>query len=291
MPFYIVLFLAGLVLGTVVNWLADQLPLLHVETETEPSDGDEEPSQKHIHLESLRRPVCTHCGAPRPMSAWNGLTAWLTGNRTCSGCGSHLSIRYPVVEVVLGLIYALLYGSYGLTPQLGIYMVYMTLFMLIAVIDIEHRYILNVIIIPAFIFALIELALSGRVRLLNAFAGYAVGQLVLMVIYLFGVLYLWNVNRDRDPDNKISEIAFGFGDVTLGTFCGLVLGFPNVFYMLVLMVIIGGAIALLYGIYYLVVARRYGGYVPIAYGPAILLATTIMLLTPDTITNMIYHSR
>lgn len=287
MPLLIALFLAGLVVGVAVNWLADQLPRLGSDEDTE--DVDENTTAgRQLHLTRLQKPVCVHCGAPRPVAAYSGLVAWVLGKRRCETCGHPLSIRYPIVEILLAVIFTYLGSAFGFTGQMVAFMVYMTLFVLIAVIDIETRYILNVLVLPAFVFGLIELALSGRVRLRDALAGYAVGQMVVLVLYLGGVLYLWNLNRGRE--NKITEIAFGFGDVTLATFCGLIVGFPNVVVMLVLMVLIGGVIAFIYGLYYIIVARRYGGYVPIAYGPAILIAATIMLLWPSQVFGLIFHT-
>ena len=46
----------------------------------------------------------------------------------------------------------------------------------------------------------------------------------------------------------------------------------------ILMIVLGGLIAALYMAYRLVIRRDYHPHIPIAYGPAILLAATVMLL-------------
>jgi leader peptidase (prepilin peptidase)/N-methyltransferase len=163
---------------------------------------------------------------------------------------------------------------------------YTSIFVLIAVIDIEHRLVLNVVMIPAFIWAFIEIVVSHRIDLGDALHGYAVGQLVVMGIYLLGIAYLWFVNTTRDE--PITEVAFGFGDVTLATLCGLIVGYPNVVMMLVLMILLGGAISLLYIIFRMLVARDYRPHIPIAYGPAILIATFVVMLWGENITHWIY---
>ena len=76
----------------------------------------------------------------------------------------------------------------------------------------------------------------------------------------------------------VTEVAFGFGDVTLATFCGLVVGFPGVTLMLVLMVLLGALFALLYIVSRGLFARGYRAHTPLPYGPSIILAAVIMLL-------------
>lgn len=286
MPLVIALFVVGLLVGVVVNWLADQLPLLHSDEDDDAAEGETGQAVKKLNLSSLHRPVCVRCGAPRPILAYSGLTAWISGKRRCEQCGHTMSVRYPIVELLLGVMFVYLFSQHGMSVSWLALIFYMSLFVLIAVIDIEYRYVLNIVMLPAFVIALIEIAASGRLRLRDGLVGYAVGQLAVMVIYLFGGLYLWVINRDRE--DKITEVPFGFGDVTLATFCGLIVGYPDVVYMLVLMVVVGGAIALGYAIYYMVFARKYGGYVPFAYGPAILLAATVTLLWPTAMTSYIY---
>ena len=149
-------------------------------------------------------------------------------------------------------------------------------FALIAVIDIEHRLVLNVVMYPAFAIAILEVLLSGRDGAIDAFAGYAIAQIVVLGFYLLGHVYLWLVNTRRGE--PVDEVAFGFGDVTLATFCGLVVGYPRVLFMLILMILFGGLFALLYVVYRAMGAREYRAHTPLPYGPSILLAATIMLL-------------
>jgi hypothetical protein len=67
-----------------------------------------------------------------------------------------------------------------------------------------------------------------------------------------------------------------------------VVGYPNVFYMLFLMVLLGGLIAAIYVVYRLVTSGKHIAHMPVAYGPAIVLAATIMLVWPDQITAWVY---
>jgi leader peptidase (prepilin peptidase)/N-methyltransferase len=159
--------------------------------------------------------------------------------------------------------------------------IYIALFVLIAVIDIEHRLVLDIVMVPAFVIALVEVAVSPRLKLTQGLIGYAIGQIVVMGIYLLGAVYLWLVNSSRDE--PVEEIPFGFGDVTLATFCGLVVGAPGIIFVLVFMIFIGGVMALLFLLSRLVLARGYQAHTPIPYGPAIVSAAVIMLLWGDQV--------
>jgi leader peptidase (prepilin peptidase)/N-methyltransferase len=269
---YVLTAVGGILLGGIVNWLADQLPLLAGGDEDE--DAPEQ-SQK-VEPQKLSAPRCLQCGRPRHPLSYLGLTSWILGKRRCDQCGSLLSFRHLAVEVGLAAAYCYLWSRSGASPLFGILAFYFALFALIAVVDIEHRLVLNVVMLPAFVIALIEVLLSGRVGFREALMGYAIGQLIVMGIFLLGGVYLWLVNTSRQQ--PVTEIAFGFGDVTLATFCGLVVGYPLVFGLLITMILAGGAIAVLYILYRIVVARDYHPHIPIAYGPAILLGAAIMLL-------------
>jgi prepilin signal peptidase PulO-like enzyme (type II secretory pathway) len=167
--------------------------------------------------------------------------------------------------------------------------VYLALFVLIAVIDIEHRLVLNVVMIPAFALTFIEMIVTGRISLNDALVGYAVAQIVVMAFYLLGGVYLWIVStRQGKP---LGEVPFGFGDVTLATFCGMVLGFPTVLPMLMLMVLLGAAIAILYLVVRALTVRRVEAHMVIPYGPAIVLAAAILLLWQNEVAGMMLGGR
>ncbi len=191
-----------------------------------------------------------------------------------------ISARYIAITLLMLALTAYL-SQAPLRVPLASALIYLSLFALIAIIDIEHRLILTVVMIPAFLFAFVELALTRRLSFPDAMVGYALGQILVMGIYLFSGVFLWF--RNIGQDEPIREIAFGFGDVTLATFCGLVLGYPSILYMIVLMILLGGAIGLLYLIVRLLIVRRYEASMVMPYGPAIVLAAAIMLLWGDRV--------
>jgi prepilin signal peptidase PulO-like enzyme (type II secretory pathway) len=239
---YVLSSIGGVILGLVVNLLADRLPALAARDD-------------------------------RQEAAPGGQAGQARRDRI---------VRYAAVVLAVAALTAYLWGREGLSWQFAIYVFYVAVFALIAVIDMEHRLILSVVMIPAFAVALVEVLASGRIQnRMEALAGYAIGQVVVMAIYLMAQGYLWVVNRRRE--NPVTEVPFGFGDVTLATFCGLVLGYPRVVLMLVLMILLGGLFAVLYIVFRAVITRSYQAHAALPYGPAILTAALIMLLWGEAV--------
>ena len=90
------------------------------------------------------------------------------------------------------------------------------------VIDIEHR----VVLVETSIFGFVLFFLYGiRLRdLLSTIFGALAGFLTMLTFYILGIAFTKVAGKLRHQ--KINEVAFGFGDVCLGTILGLLTGWP-----------------------------------------------------------------
>src|SRR5690606_35991812 len=91
----------------------------------------------------------------------NWLASTLPARRHTAETAAAADARRPLarviaVEIVLAVLAAYLWSRSGTTVLTAALLVYMTVFTLIAVIDIEHRLVLNVVMVPAFAVALVE---------------------------------------------------------------------------------------------------------------------------------------
>jgi leader peptidase (prepilin peptidase)/N-methyltransferase len=77
---------------------------------------------------------------------------------------------------------------------------------------------------------------------------------------------------------RLSEVAFGFGDVMLAALCGLMIGWRAMIFAMFITVFAGAAGASLYLISRLVGGRRYTFYTALPYGPYIVFGTVVMML-------------
>lgn len=236
----------GLLAGSIVNWLADVLPLHR----------------------GLRRPACDRCGAPRRVGDWIGLTS-----RACGYCGSSRGVRAVLVEAVAVGLALWLYlrdpDPLHLLPGAAVAFV----FLLITVIDIEHRLILRVVVFPAAV-ALGALAMLNPTRgPVKTLAGGLTGFIILWLMYLLGLAFSRWLARRRGEG--MDEVAFGYGDVMLGALIGLVVGWPGVLVAVVIGVLLAGAASLAYlGV--MLVGRRYTPFAAIPYGPFLILGASFV---------------
>jgi len=173
------------------------------------------------------------------------------------------------VELATGLIFALLYWHYGLSAELGVMAFYACLFTIIFVIDLEHGLILNKVVYPGMVVALL-LALLPHTWLTqwiftgvaNAALGGAVGFVILFLIAI------------------VSRGGMGWGDVKLAALIGLATGFPLVFFSLIMGAILGGIVAVA-----LMIVKKKTRRETIPFGPFLAVAAMITLLWGSNILN------
>lgn len=142
------------------------------------------------------------------------------------------------------------------------------IFLLIAVIDIEHRLVLWRVV---WISAIVLLLLGGlspdrgwQKTLVGGLAGYG----LVFVMFLFGQAYMWVVARRRGQ--PLEEIAFGGGDVNLAGLVGLAVGWSGVLLAVVIGIFTAGMFSL--GLLAMQLLRgRYNPHTPFAYGPFLVL--------------------
>ncbi len=238
-------------------------------------------------------------GTPRPLLAWLGITAFLFGLRTPSDNNlsdeqkakharyyegePKLSWRYPITEIVTAILMVATYinlsgEAQGNMLQMVIWLIYIALFMLINVVDLEHKLIMFVYMIPAALLAILDALLlpNPGPTLQASLVGGALGFVIFYIFYQGGYLFTYIMGRARGQ--KIDTVAFGFGDVMMITLSGLILGFQGVIFVMFISVFLGSLGAIIYLGVRVLVAGRYNLFTAIPYGPYIVIATIMVLL-------------
>jgi leader peptidase (prepilin peptidase)/N-methyltransferase len=145
------------------------------------------------------------------------------------------------VEGVTGLFFALLYWKFGLGLELAISLLYVSLLIIIFLIDLENQLVLDKVTYPAmalaFAFSFFWPGMGilgslevGSVKLGMMFSSLAGGGLGLVAMTLPFVIY---------------RRGMGMGDIKLGALIGLMVGYPLVIVALLMAVITGGLVAAL----------------------------------------------
>lgn len=177
---------------------------------------------------------CPACGRRLAPSDLIPLFSYLFLRGRCRYCGAPIPRRVLLVEAMTGLLFVLLWyrvGSppYGLSlpedfPRLLLATLYTCFFIVIFFIDLEHRLVLNRVIYPAIVVALLAIPITAGHDAAELLGGGAIG---------FGLLFLIAF---------IYPAGMGMGDVKLATFIGLVVGFPSVFVALLISFVAGGLV-------------------------------------------------
>jgi len=231
--------LIGLVIGGVINPLADVLPQ---------------------RRKKITGPNCPACGQPRSASQSLAVVAYLTGKRACPSCGRRIAIRNVIVELSMAVLFALLYSHYVDLMKLVLASFFTAVLVLVTITDLEHRLIPNRVILPACAIAALVSPLWFGPGWYLALVGGAIG-------YGFFWLAVQLGNR------FIGRGAMGWGDVKLAAFVGLITGFPGIITALIVTIIAGGVISLV-----LLLTRIVNLKSGIPYGPFICLGGFLTML-------------
>jgi prepilin signal peptidase PulO-like enzyme (type II secretory pathway) len=163
------------------------------------------------------------------------------------------------------LVFVFLLWRYGLSVYFGLIAVYSAILILITVTDLEHRLIFHVVTIPSILLAVAVAFATPYISWRSALLGGALAFVLIYIAWLLGTLVY-------------GHGALGIGDITLGTFLGLILGFPNIILSLIFGVFLGGFVAFM-----LLVTRRINRSSFIPYGPFLTITGWIMLVWGDEI--------
>lgn len=238
--------------------------------------ADDLPAEEAGQPRPLRRPHCHQCGMALPVSRWSALGAWLTGRGRCSNCAAARGARAVWVEAGAALGGAALWlwagGDLGRWAAAG---VVAFIFLVITIIDIEHRLILWRVVWVSGVVLLALGGLSPDRGWSKTLIGGVVGYVLVALLFLLGQAYAWGVARLRGQ--PLDEIAFGGGDVNLAGLIGLAVGWSGVLVALLLGVLAAGVFSLGY-IVFLVARRRYNPHIPIPYGPFLIAGALAIYL-------------
>jgi leader peptidase (prepilin peptidase)/N-methyltransferase len=165
----------------------------------------------------------------------------------------------------------------GWTVTTLVNLFYVTSLVVILVTDLEHRLILHAVTLPSMLVAVLGAYVNPAFdKPARALLGGAIGLLAALSLYLFGALFTALLGRLRGE--QLPGPALGFGDVTLTTFLGLIVGVPEIIFALVIGMLAGFVGAMVFLVMRSVIQRRHEAFTSfIPYGPYLVLGGATML--------------
>jgi leader peptidase (prepilin peptidase)/N-methyltransferase len=176
------------------------------------------------------RSKCPSCGHEIRALENIPLVSYVILRGRCRNCGAKISPRYPLIELVTGLLFAASVIRYDVTVQAVVYAAFFWVLVVLTAIDLEHKLLPNRVVYPSFIvgsIALVALAIiDGEFdRLRDAGVGVAV-----FGGFLFVVAFIVPAGMGGG-DVKLAFVlgeflgyAGGVGIVLLAMFTSFVLG-------------------------------------------------------------------
>jgi len=183
----------------------------------------------------------------------------------CRNCGSKISIQYPVVEFLTGLIYLIVYLIYGLSIQTLVYIILSSALIIIAFIDLQEQIIPDIISLPGIVIGLILSFIVPYMSFINSALGALVGGGIILIIAWVGSIIF-------------KKEAMGGGDVKLAAMIGAFLGWRYTIISLFLGFFIGALVGII-----LILSKIKSKEDMVPFGPFIVLGSIITLLWGEKI--------
>ncbi len=241
----------GLVVGSFLNVVILRLPkMMEQAWRTECCEFLEQPAPDAAKL-SLAFPnsSCRSCNAE--IKPWHNVPviSYLLLGGKCANCKAHISVRYPIVELVTGLLSFAAAWVFG--PTVAMCGAVLLVWALIALtgIDIDTQLLPDSITLPllwlGLVFNLFETFTSLESAVIGAIAGY---------LSLWSVYWLFKIVTGKE--------GMGYGDFKLLAALGAWFGWEALPLIIILSSFVGAAIGIA-----LMVAQQRGREVPMPFGP------------------------
>jgi leader peptidase (prepilin peptidase)/N-methyltransferase len=247
-------FLFGLLVGSFLNVVIYRLPkMMELEWRHECRLllGIAEPDAATPPRFNLAIPE-SHCpGCNAPVKPWQNipLLSYLLLRGRCANCGVSISLRYPIIELIAGLLAALAGWHFGASWEGLAACLLLWALLAMTMIDVDHQLLPDQITLPLMWLGLLLNTGGMFVPLLDAVWGAAAGYLALWSVY-----QLFKLTTGKE--------GMGFGDFKLLAALGAWMGWQ----MLPVIILLSSLVGAVIGAIILTLQRRGRG-TPIPFGP------------------------
>ena len=254
--------LFGLLFGSFLNVVIYRIPkMMQRESDNYVAheSGKDLPHTDRFNL-LVPRSACPHCGHRITALENIPVISYVALGGKCSACKAPISLRYPAVEVLTGLLSALLVWTFGSGWAGLAALVFGYALLAMTFIDLDTQLLPDDLTYPLLWLGLLVNLNGTFVPLRDAVIGAAAGYLVLWAVY-----WLFKLATGKE--------GMGYGDFKLLAALGAWLGWS----MLPSIILLSSVVGALVGIS-LIVFTKHGRDKPIPFGPYLAAAGLIALL-------------
>ena len=254
--------LLGLIAGSFLNVVVHRLPVM-LQRQWQVDCGAAAASDRYDLIAPASH--CPRCKAP---IAWYNnipLLGWLRLRGRCATCQARIAARYPLTELVAGLLATAVAVRFGPGAAAATAIGLSLTLLVLTQIDIDHMLLPDVITLPGIWVGLLVNLNGTFTDLHSAVIGAVAGYLSLWLVYH---LFKWLTGKE----------GMGYGDFKLLAMLGAWLGWQALPACIVLASLVGT----LYGLT-TILLRGHGRQQPCPFGPFLAVAGWINLMWGETL--------
>jgi leader peptidase (prepilin peptidase)/N-methyltransferase len=241
----------GLLIGSFLNVVIHRLPLMlergwRLDSAEMLGVKIDAPAEISLSAPRSRCPACGHA------IAWHEnipVLSWLRLRGKCSACGTRISARYPIVEILTGLLFAATAWRFGAQPVTLLWCGFVGVLVALGGIDWDTTLLPDNMTLPLLWAGLVAAALGLTIPLTSALWGAVAGYLSLWSVY-------WLFKKTTGKE------GMGYGDFKLLAALGAWLGVQMILPIVLAASVLGAVVGI---VMKMSGALREGRYVP--FGP------------------------
>jgi leader peptidase (prepilin peptidase)/N-methyltransferase len=176
----------------------------------------------------------------------------------CRFCKEPISIRYPLVECISGVLFVLVYLKFGLSMTFIVYVLLTSTLVIVALIDLDHKIIPNAITLPGMVIGLGLSIGALPISPLFSLCGLMIGGAIFYLIAL------------------VSKGGMGGGDIKLIAMIGAFLGLHGVLFTIFASSLLGSVVGLM-----LILLGKKGRKDRVPFGPFLSCGAVLFMLSGD----------
>ena len=249
------------------EWRAQCVDLLNEDKETQ--DNTTEKNNEKYNI-VVPRSACPHCGHQLRASENIPVISYLFLKGKCSGCGTPISKRYPIIELMTMVFSVLVAWRFGFTWQCAAALFLTWALISASMIDFDHKLLPDDITLPFLWIGILKNLFGWFAISYDSIIGAIAGYLSLWCVY-------WAFKLLTGKE------GMGYGDFKLLAVFGAWLGWQALPGIILLSSFVGAMVGIA-----LIIIKGRDKNIPIPFGPYLATAGWIYLMWGEQLTQMYF---
>jgi leader peptidase (prepilin peptidase)/N-methyltransferase len=258
--------IVGVCIGSFLNVVIFRLPLMicvDVDSNDSVTDKHNEPQSSNGLNLAFPRSFCPNCLGTLSWRENIPILSYLSLKGRCQKCSVPISLRYPAIELITGVLTLLLGFYFGCTLKFFYSCFFIYALIALCFIDLNTFLLPDAITLPLIWSGMFVNSFGVFASLQESFYGAVFGYLILWLIFwIFKIL--------------TGKNGFGYGDFKLLAALGAWLGWEYLPFIVFISSLTGSVVGLS-----LLALKRIDKNTPIPFGPYLILGGVVMLFCPQ----------